>query len=484
MKRPAAVPTAAFMLALALTSVVAAPSALAQPSGSTISATEFPHDSFGVPARVVATRRVSGIGATIVTFSTGARLIVKQTHFTPGQVSVIASFGAGRAGVSADLVHALWATTLFPIGGTRHLSYNELDAWQQSSGHPVNVTLVPGVGAFRLQGEIPSNDLATELTLLTAYAREPGFRDDMGVKIASVGAMLGKQVEGDPAMRFTRAVQRRLVGRRYQELPEQADLAATTSMETQRLLRPAFAMAADIAIVGDIDVDVATRAVATTLAAGDLRPVLRRGIAAAPKPTNRQQQKALLDADTTADRRLGFYWRLPDIRTAPRIERAARVAAAMIESRLAVSTPSTPSTPSAALPAVARAVVPPDLKGRGYLGVVIRDGAVPLDGTRALLAGTMNDLAAGRFTAEALDHARQSVEAEMGAEEVSNEWWAQRLSLALRDPAMGKAVRIEVGVVDVDRAEVVACIRRYLAGRAPLVVADAREAGESEGGSR
>lgn len=482
MKRPAALPAAALALALALSTAVPAPLALAQSPGAPGSAAEFPHDSFGAPARVVATRYDSGIGATIVRFSTGTRLIVKQTHFTPGQVSVVASFGAGRAGVSADLVHAVWATTLFPIGGTRHLSYDELDAWQQSSGHPVNVTLVPGVGAFRLQGEIPSNDLDVELTLLTAYAREPGFRADMVAKIASVGAMLGKQVEGDPAMRFTRAVQRKLVGCRFQELPEQADLAATKGTEMQTLLGPAFAMAADIAIVGDIDVDVAIRAVATTLAAGDPRPVLRRGLAAAPMPTNGPMQRPVLDTGATADRRLGFYWRLPDIRTAPRIERAARVAAAMIEARLAKSTM---SASAAALPPVVRAVVPSDLKGGGYVAVVIRDGAVPRDGTWALLASTMNDLADGRFTAEDLDHARQSVAAEIGAEGVSNELWAQRLSLALRDPAMAQAARIEAGTVDVDRAEVVACIRRYLAGRAPIVVvADAREAGESEGGFR
>ena len=482
MKRPVAFPTAALVLALAMNSVVAAPRALAQTSRSTGSAAEFPHDSFGAPARVVARRPVSGLGATIVAFSTGAQLIVKKTHFTPGQVFVVASFGAGRAGAPSDLVHALWATTLFPIGGTRHLSYDELDAWQQSSGHPVNVTLVPGVGAFRLQGEIPSNDLATELTLLTAYAREPGFRADLVTKIASVGAMLGKQIEGDPAMRFTRAVQRKLVGRRYQELPDQADLAATKGSEMQALLGPAFAKAPAIAIVGDIDVDVAIRAVATTLAAGDARPVLRRGIAAAPMPTKRPQQATFVDTGSTADRLLGFYGRLPDLRTAPRIEQPARVAAALIAARLAGSTP---PTSSAALPAVSKAVVPPDLMGGGYLGVVIRDGAVPLDGTRVLLAGTMNDLAAGRFTVEDLDHARKSVAAEIGAEGMSNEWWAQRLSLALRDPAMGQAVRIEAGVVDVDRAEVVACIRRYFAGRAPLVViADAREAGETKGGSR
>lgn len=482
MKRPAALPAAALVLALALSTAVPAPPALAQSPGAAGSAAEFPHDSFGAPARVVATRYDRGIGATMVRFSTGTRLIVKQTYFTPGQVSVFASFGAGRSGVPADLVHAVWATTLFPIGGTRHLSYDELDAWQQSSGHPVNVTLVPGVSAFRLQGEIPSNDLATELTLLTAYAREPGFRDDMLTKIASVGAMLGKQVESDPAMRFTRAVQRKLVGRRFQELPEQADLAATTGMEMQTLLGPAFAMAADIAIVGDIDVDVAIRAVATTLAAGDPRPVLRRGLAAAPMPTNRPMQRPVLDTGATADRRLGFYWRLPDIRTAPRIERAARVAAAMIEARLAKSTM---SASAAALPPVVRAVVPSDLKGGGYVAVVIRDGAVPRDGTRALLASIMNDLADGRFTAEDLDHARQSVAAEIGAEEVSNELWAQRLSLALRDPAIAQAAQIEAGTVDVDRAEVVACIRRYLAGRAPIVVvADMGEAGESDGGSR
>lgn len=482
MKRPAALPTAALVLALALSAAVPAPPALAQSPGAPGSAVEFPHDSFGAPARVVATRHDAWLGATIVRFSTGARLIVKSTHFTPGQVSVVASFGAGRAGVSADLVHALWATTLFPIGGTRHLSYDELDAWQQSSGYPVNVTLVPGVGAFRLQGAIPSNDLYPELTLLTAYAREPGFRADLVAKIASVGAMLEGQVEGDPAMRFTRAVQRKLVGRRFQELPEQADLAATTGTEMQTLLGPAFAMAADIAIVGDIDVDVAIRAVATTLAAGAPRPAQRRGIAEAPMPPNGPQQATFVDTGATADRRLGFYWRLPDIRTAPRIERAARMAAAMIEARLAASTP---SASSVAFPAVARAVVPPDLKGGGYLGVVIRDGAVPLGGTRALLAGTMNDLAAGRFTAEDLDHARQSVGSEIGAERMSNEWWAQRLSLVLRDSAMGQAVRIEAGVVDVDRAEIVACSRRYLAGRAPLVVVtDAREAGETKGGSR
>lgn len=482
MKRPAALPTVALVLALALSTAVPAPPALAQSPGPPGSAAEFPHDSFGAPARVVSTRHLSELGATIVTFSTGARLIIKQTRFTPGQVSVVALFGAGRSGVPENLVHALWATTLFPIGGTRHLSYAELDAWQQSSGHPVNVTLVPGVSAFRLQGEVPSGDLERELALLTAFVREPGFRDDMAARIASVGSMLGKQVEGDPSAQFVRAVQRRLVGQRYRELPEQAELEATTGSEMPALLGPAFAMAPDIAIVGDIHSDMAIRAVATTLAAGDPRPGQGRSIPAVAPPVARARQSDLFDVGTNADRRVGFYWRLPDIRIAPRIERAARVAAALIEARLATSAL---SATSAAPPAVARAIVPPDLKGGGHLGVAIRDGAVPVEKARALLVGIMDDLAAGRFSADELDHARQSVATEMGAEGMSNEWWAHRLSLALRDPAVGQAVRVETGAMDVDRAEVVACIRRYLASRAPLVVVTyAREADETKGGSR
>lgn len=480
MKRTTLCRTAPIAIGLALASAIGATSAQAQNAVWTGPAAEFPHDSYGAPARVVKIRRDYALGATIVTFSTGARLIVKRTNFTPGQVSVVASFGAGRAGVPDKLVHALWATTLFPIGGTRHLSYAELDGWQQSSGHPVNVTLVPGFSAFRLQGEVPAGDLDAELTPLTAYAREPGFRDDMVARIASVVSMLGKQIEGDPSAQFARAVQRRLVGQRNRELPEQAELEATTGSEIPALLGPAFAMAPDIAIVGDIDSDVAIRAVATTLAAGDPRPAQGRGIPAIAPPVARARQSDLFDVGTDADRRVGFYWRLPDIRTAPRIERVARVAAAMIEARLVSS-----GIPTWAASPAARAVIPPDIEGAGYLGVVLGGGGMSVAKAHALLADITSDVAAGRFTTDELAHARQIVAVEHGAEVTSNAWWAQQLGLVLRDGAMVQALRIEAGGADVDRGEVVACIRRYIAGMAPIIVSgDTSEAGIAEGGAR
>ncbi len=130
--------------------------AVAQTQTSASVPDEFPHVSFGDPARVATTTVDAAIGATIVTFTTGARLIVKSTRSTPGQVAVIASFGAGRSGVPDHLVHALWATTLMPLGGTTKLSYADLDQWQKTSGHPVNVTFVAGVSAFQLQGDAPS----------------------------------------------------------------------------------------------------------------------------------------------------------------------------------------------------------------------------------------------------------------------------------------------------------------------------------------
>ena len=76
------------------------------------------------------------------------------------------------------LVHALWATTLMPLGGTTKLSYAGLDQWQKTSGHPVNVTFVAGVSAFQLQGDAPSSELRTELALLYGESLRSAFRAD------------------------------------------------------------------------------------------------------------------------------------------------------------------------------------------------------------------------------------------------------------------------------------------------------------------
>ena len=466
MKRlPAAL---AVPLAFALVPLLSTAPAWAQSSTWSGTVVGFSHEGFGAPAQVVARRQDGRLGATIVTFSTGARLIIKPTRFSPGQVSVVASFGSGRSGVPENLLYAVWATTLFPIGGTRHMSYSDIDAWQQGSGHPVNVTLVPAASAFRLQGAVPSSELEAELALLTAYAREPGFRADMSAKIASVGQMMAYQIGGDAAALFTRAVQRTLFGRRYQELPEQKEIEATTGAEMPALLERSLGMAPDIAVVGDVEVETAIRAVAATLAAGETRPVERSGIPSIERPVVRHMGS--VNASSASAVRLGLYWPLPVPRSGRLDDQPARVAAAMIDARLARSTA---SAPTAASPPVARAVAPADIKAAGYLGIVFSGSGKDVPQFRDFSTGVVKHLASGRFTADELANARQVITAEHRAEVESNDWWAQRLGVVLRDERSGLALGAEAGQEPVDRLDrraVVAFFRRLGRGIAPIAV--------------
>lgn len=454
--------------------------ALAQPTTQVLVDRGLPHGDFGAPARIVSLREDRALGATIVIFSSGARLIVKRTHHSPGQVSVLASFGAGRAGVPERLVHALWATTLFPLGGTAHLSYADIDAWQKESGHPVNVTLVPAASAFRLEGNVPSGELNAELELLAAYAHEPGFRGDLAAKITNVAPMLATQIEADPAARFTRDVQHRLVGARYQELPEQEDLSATTGTEMPEILALSFAMAPEIAIVGDIEVEAAVREVAATLAAGAPRSVQHGRlpkVAASPSGPPSGPTAPTEKPDTM---RSGIYWRLPDFRAKPSTLRVARVAAALIEARLARigSFGSDPASPP-----VAKAIVPIDLIGGGFLGIVVETRGGTTTNARDTVGGLLRDLGLGQFTDDELERARQTVDAEHGAEVEDEAWWAQRLGAALRDRQVAQALAADVSVVVVDRGAVAAFVRGYLRGVAPVaVVAEKIEVNTDKGG--
>ncbi len=440
--------------------------AVAQTKTSASVPDEFQHMSFGDPARVATTTVDAAIGATIVTFTTGARLIVKSTRSTPGQVAVIASFGAGRSGVPDHLVHALWATTLMPLGGTTKLSYAGLDQWQKTSGHPVNVTFVAGVSAFQLQGDAPSSELRTELALLTAYARDPGFGPEISEKIAMVAPMIVTQIESDPAAEFARAVQHVMVGPRYQELPERADIAATTGKELPELLKSSLAMAPDVAVVGDISVEDAIRAMAQTLAAGEHRPAAQRVRGLLTPPPSNNEQFIFEHRGAEEDAWFGEYWRLPDDGGKPRLSLVAAVAAALVEDRLRREAKLNSSTET---PPVVSASMPIELAGGAAFGIGIKIPASAVTSTRNRIAGIVGELARGPIETEPFKRARLAVAASRTAEQSSNAWWARQLTLVLRAPRMAQSIPQETDGTLITPAAVSRFLKTYLLGHRPFV---------------
>jgi zinc protease len=423
---------------------------------------------FGPVASVTSVHSDPSLGATFVTFITGARLVVKPTHLAPGQVSVIASFGSGRSGVPDILVHALWATTLFPLGGTTKLSYAGLDQWQQTSGHPVNVTLLPAVSAFQLQGDAPSSELRNELALLTAYARDPGFEPEIAEKIAIVGPMIANQIDGDPAADFARGVQSTLVGPRYQELPERADIEATNGKELPDLLKASLSMAADIAVVGDVSVEDAVRATAETLASGVHRPTARLARAEVLPSAPRREPVIFRCRGAEGDGWFGEYWRLPDYASKPQVNLVAEVAAALVEDRLRRE-PTLTLSPAA--PPVVSVSAPIELKGGAAFGVALKIPPQAVTSTRMRIARIIAELAHGPIESEPFKRARLAVVASRAAEQSANAWWARQLTLVLRDPSLARAMPHAGDVTSITPAAVSGFLKTNLIGRRPLVVA-------------
>lgn len=424
---------------------------------------------FGKPASVASVRSDPEIGATIVTFSTGTRLVVRSTRNEPGQVSVTAWLGHGRAGVPDRLVHALWASTLLPLGGTGKLAYGELDQWQRRTATPVTVTFVPGISAFQWKGTVPSASLAGEMRLLAAYARDPAFRPELAEKITSVGPMMAREIEGSAASTFQRGVQHSLAGSsRYQELPETVDIAATTGNELPELLKPAVPLAADVAIVGDVSVADAIQATAKTFAAGGPRPAAGHIKATAVPSHPGAGPFVFAHAGDPGDAWLGEYWVLPDLTAMPRAMRVAEVAAALVEARLAAVMP--PSWPGDLAP-VARAGGSAEIRRGNAIGIVLELQPADIAVARAWIETLLRDMREGKIGAEEIGQAREVVVARHRAEEASNEWWAERLVLGLRNPLLTSAMREARDGREVSAGEVASFIRRYLARRPIIVVA-------------
>ena len=428
---------------------------------------------FGAPGRVVSVRRASEFGATpdpeatIVTFATGTRLIVRPTRNEPDQVSVTVWLGKGRAGVPEHLVHALWASVLVPVGGTDGHDFAELDQQQRQSGSSVTVTLVPGFSAFQWKGTVASADLAAELRLLAAYARHPAFGAEIAEKIAHVGPMIAGEIAGSAASTLQRGVQHVLAGStRYQELPDQADIAATTGTDLAEMLRPILHLAADVAIVGDIRIADAIKATAATFAAGDPRPTVGHVAAVAIPPKPGTGPTVFSHGGDPVDAWLGEYWLLPDFEAAPRITPVAEIAAAMIEARLVAAVP--PSWPGASAPVV-RAGGSPDLKRGNAIGIALELHPEDIPETRLRMAAMVRAIGQGGAAAKELEQARGMVAARHQTEETGNAWCAERLVLGMRDPRLARAMRNARYGTEVSAAEVTAFFRRHLA-RPPIVV--------------
>src|SRR6185312_13205231 len=312
-------------------------SAYSRPLGAETkeAAISWPYTSFGKPASILSTRLDPELGTTTVEFANSTRLLVKPTAYEKDRVHVAVSFGNGRAGVSPRLAHALWETQLYPLSGTGKLSYSQITRWVQSNGKIATIGLQAGARAFVLAGATRPEDLATEMQLLAAYARDPGFRPEAFEKAKAAGPMLGGQIDANAAAVYARGVQRLMVGNdpRFQQLPNWTDLTRTGPTDLAALVEEPLKGQADVVMVGDVTLADAIKATEATFAAGDAPAAPKPLTASVSLPAN--AAPFLFLHKGRADQAFyGEYFPLPDYFADPKTSTAADVAASILSARL------------------------------------------------------------------------------------------------------------------------------------------------------
>jgi len=458
---PAGTEALAGQLAQALSRPLAAATAQA--------AVTWPYTDFGAPSAVVDRQTDAELGATTVRFANGTRLVVKPTTQEKDRIQVHARFGPGRSGVPADRARALWALDAFALGGTGRLSQAQFQQWQQAGGKVLGIGLQANLNAFTLVGATRPADLTAQLQALAAFARDPGFRPELGEKLTAAGPMVSGQIEAQAGAVFSRTLNRVLTGgdARLAAVPTAADIAATRPEDLPAVLRNPLAGAADLSIVGDTSVEAAIAAVQASFGAGPERPRAARLPMKVTLPAPGTQH-----ADTHGGRAdqavLGQVWALPDGRAEPALRPVAQVAAAIVQTRLVDTVREQLGitySPNA------YASMSLDLPGQGFFAAQIETPADKFDTFRSLLQQQLRTLAEQPVGADELLRAKRPIiEARRKAPE-NNGFWLGWLSRIQDDPAMKAEMQGEPAALEAVTAEQVqAFVRERLAGRAAVEV--------------
>jgi len=432
-------------------------------------AVTWPYHSFGKPGAVVSTKVDTELGTTAIQFANGARLVVKPTKFEKDKIYVAVSFGNGRAGVSPKLAHALWETRLYPLSGTGKLSLTQITQWAQSSGKIATIGLDAGARAFVLKGSTRPADLLTQMQLLAAYARDPGFRPEAFEKAKSFGPMLGGQIDANPAAVYARGAQGLMVGNdpRFEMLPSWLDLSSVNPADLAALVKEPLAGQADVVMVGDVTIDDAIKATEATFAAGDPANPVKPLPARVSVPAHAGAPFLFLHKGRSDQAFYGEYFGLPDYFADPKTSAVAEVAASILQTRLVDTVREKLGMTYSPM---VNADTSDELQGAGFLAVTIETPQSNFTAFHTVLEGQLKDLAATLVGADELERGKQPLVEGLRKKLETNGYWLGKLTQMNREPRMKQQIQEELGGISaVAAADVQAFAAKYMATRQPLV---------------
>lgn len=434
----------------------------------------WPYTSFGTPGTVLDRQDSADLGITRVHFANGTTLAIKPTNFTKDQILVRVGFGHGRLGLPPTLTRAYWLLGVngqaFVLGGTGKLPFTDIQ--HDLEAKIVDINLEVQDTSFALSGTTRPADFATQLQLLAAYVTDPGFRPNGVTRLRDSLAANMAQFESSHTVVLQKTASLLLKNgdRRWQTLPESADLAATKTEDLAALLREELAQGAlDVSIVGDVKVDEAIDMVARTFGAlpkrarVDRTSLTEQVIALTPA----RPQPFLALHKGRADQAYAVnYWPLPDFYAAPKDARALGLAASVLRSRLfdqLRAADGVTYSPNAG------AQQSTTLRNYGYFSMSIEVPPNRIAFFQSAIDQLLAQLKDQGITADEFTRARQPVIDEIKKARETNSHWLNLLTSAALDPRAEQTERDRLsGVLMVTPADVERVIRRYLVGVTPL----------------
>jgi zinc protease len=430
-------------------------------AGAVQEAKAWPYQNFGTPGTVAERHELAGLGATAIRFANGVRLTVKPTAFAKDEILVSVRIGSGQVGLPEDSAKSTWALPgAFALGGLGKISYEDLQQALASKVYAVNFAV--GEDAFQLAGKTRTQDFATQLQLLAAYASDPGFGATGWNRFRAVSGTIHDRLASTPDGVASRDLGALIhAGDKRFATPTREEMAASTIEAAKAAVAGPLATGPiEIAIVGDVDVETAVRQVAATFGALPARK---------PAPMPASALRTAFPASNLirethggrADQGLALIaWPTVDFYSDPKRARTLSVLASVLQLRLLDEIREKQGTTYSPTAAHNASQVFP---GYGFIAAQIEAPPEKLDGflaDSARIAANLRDTPVG---ADELERARKPMVETMLRQQASNGWWLQGLADVQSKPGAAAAIASALDQLKaVTPADVEAAARHYL----------------------
>jgi zinc protease len=394
----------------------------------------WPYASFGAPGKVAETKDVADLDTVFVRFENGVRLTVKPTKFRDDEVLVRVNVGGGLQDFPKDRQSLAWFGNAFIEGGLKQINSEDTERVLASKVYGARFGV--GEDAFVLSGSTRTDDLATQMQVLTAYVTDPGWRSEAFKRQQTAGKTVHDQMEGTDGGVMGRELSGLLhAGDRRFTFPSRDDIAKAQLDDLQAQIAPHLAKdPIEVVIVGDVTVDKAVEAVARTfgsLPAGrapEQVPSAQRAMGfpdATAKPV-------LLTHKGRADQSIGYVaWPTNDLWANPQQALETDVLGEIMDLRLIDELRETQGVTYSPSVSYAHSLT---WTGWGYLAASVEVPPAKLDGFFRDVSKIADDLRTKDVTPDELERAKKPRIDKIEKSRVTNQYWLSELSGAQADP--------------------------------------------------